>query len=577
MGLKRGSQSWLVGGGREEGEDFADTARRELEEESGFSEVVKLISLGDPVYSYYYNDVKQSNRRSFGHNYLAILDPATQGDQKQEEHESFETEWLDFDTLYGNIAKVGGGVEHWLDALAKAKEAASAFDRNEEYSAPCFHGDGIIINSGPYNGLPSSEVREKIVVDLEAKQQGKERINYKIRDWLISRQRYWGAPIPIIHCEKDGAVAVPEDQLPVTLPLMESYEPSGDGRSPLARVPEFVNTTCPRCGGPAVRETDTMDGFACSSWYFLRFADSHNSEKPFDPEKIKYWLPVDDYIGGAEHAVMHLLYARMWTKVMQDEGLIDFGEPFKKLRNHGMILAPDGRKMSKSWGNVIAPDDLIEQGYGADAIRIMELFVGPWNQEANWSVEGMGGSYRFLQRVWGLAQEVSESQIAATEDSLELQQITHRAIKRVTKDLETMGFNTAIAGLMETVNSLYKLKTTHPITKDGSWKWAVETLLLLLAPFAPHIVDELWEQLGHQSSIHIQDWPKYDEKYLVSDAMIIVVQINGKVRAQLTLPTESTEDQVIAAAKADTKVKQYLTGEPKKTIYIANKLVSFVV
>jgi leucyl-tRNA synthetase len=385
----------------------------------------------------------------------------------------------------------------------------------------------------------------------------------------------------MIHCEKDGTVPVPEDQLPVVLPPMDSYEPSGDGRSPLARAEDWVNVTCPTCGGPAKRETDTMDGFACSSWYFLRFADPHNSERAFDADKVKYWLPVDDYIGGAEHAVMHLLYARMWTKVMQDEGLIDFGEPFKKLRNQGMILAPDGSKMSKSKGNTIEPDGLIEQGYGADAIRIMELFIGPWNQMAAWSVEGMGGSFRFLQRVWALTQEVLAADTGAQEtaDTTELKRILHRTIKKVTDDLETLSFNTAIAAMMEAVNDLYAVKKTLPVTASPeAWRWATGTLSQLLAPFAPHITEELWAQAGNTSSIHLSDWPSYEEQYLKRDQITVVVQVNGKVRAQLEVAADTAEADVIAVAKQEEKVAGYLAGKDlKKTVYVPGKLVSFVV
>jgi leucyl-tRNA synthetase len=442
---------------------------------------------------------------------------------------------------------------------------------------------GKMMNSGPLDGLEIKDAIEKMKDLMEERGMGKRTHTYRIRDWLISRQRYWGAPIPIIHCETDGAVPVPEDQLPVALPEMESYEPSGDGRSPLARVPEFVNTTCPKCGGPATRETDTMDGFACSSWYFLRFADPHNKQQAFDDGKVKYWLPVDDYIGGAEHAVMHLLYARMWTKVMQDAGLIDFGEPFKRLRNHGMILAPDGRKMSKSWGNTIEPGSLIDQGYGADSIRIMELFIGPWNQTANWSVEGMGGSFRFLQRVWALAQEVAavpqgEDKADAT-DATEVTRIIHRTTKKVTDDLETMSFNTAIAAMMEAINGLYAAKNSIPVAEaPAAWRAAIETLLHLLAPFTPHLSDELWEQFGHTESIHVAKWPAYDEQYLVSETMTIVVQVNGKVRAQLEVPTAATQEQVETTAKHDGKVSSYLEGKDiKKTIYVPGKLISFVV
>ncbi len=439
--------------------------------------------------------------------------------------------------------------------------------------------EGTLVNSGPYTGLRTAEAHGRIMADLTAKGAGKDTVNYKIRDWLISRQRYWGAPIPMIHCEKDGIVPVPEDQLPVALPDMESYEPSGDGRSPLARVPEWVNVACPQCGGPAQRETDTMDGFACSSWYFLRFADPHNAEKPFDTEKIKHWLPVDDYIGGAEHAVMHLLYARMWTKVMQDEGLIDFGEPFKTLRNQGMILAPDGNKMSKSKGNTIEPDGLIEQGYGADTIRIMELFIGPWNQSAAWSVEGMGGSFRFLQRVWALAQDVVSHSGDDQTDATEIKRIVHRTAKKVSDDLESLSFNTAIAAMMQAVNDLYVQKTKVPFDQaPGTWRWAVETLSKLLAPFAPHVAEELWQEFAHDSSIHLSEWPTHDDQYLVSDTMAIAVQVNGKLRGTIEVATDATEDQVVEAAKQQEKVATYLAGNDlKKAIYVAGKLVSFVI
>ncbi len=340
-----------------------------------------------------------------------------------------------------------------------------------------FHSEGVVINSDKYDGMRSEVMREKILADFVEAGAAEEVINYKIRDWLISRQRYWGAPIPVIHCPKDGAVPVPEKDLPVVLPEVKSYEPSGDGRSPLAKVPEFVNTMCPKCGGKAERETDTMDGFACSSWYFLRFADPHNDKEAFAKDKAKFWLPVDDYIGGAEHAVMHLLYARFWTKVMHDEGLIDFKEPFSTLRNQGMILAPDGQKMSKSKGNTIEPDEIIDQGYGADSIRLMELFIGPWNQAANWSVSGVAGTNRFLQRVWVLAQEFMDSEGGSKGESEDIRRAAHKAIKKVSEDLQDLSFNTAIAAQMELVNELYRIKAADDYgSKD--WPWALEILLL---------------------------------------------------------------------------------------------------
>ena len=442
-------------------------------------------------------------------------------------------------------------------------------------------GAGKQVNSGEFDGLDNKEAGQRIFSQLVANGQAKEQVNYKIRDWLISRQRYWGAPIPIVHCPTDGAVAVPDDQLPVRLPEIESYEPSGDGRSPLANVPEFVNTTCPTCGGPAERETDTMDGFACSSWYFLRFADPHNDDQPFDDAKAKFWLPVDDYIGGAEHAVMHLLYARFWTKVMQDEGLIDFSEPFKTLRNHGMILAPDGAKMSKSKGNTIEPGVLIDQGYGADAIRIMELFIGPWNQSANWSVEGMGGAHRFLQRIWTLTQEYLAVQQAgvtgADEPNQTLLRAIHKTTKKVGDDLASLSFNTAVAALMELVNELYKVKAADGY-RSAEWRQTLETLLQLLAPFAPHISEELWSQLGQAMSVHTSVWPEYDETYLIESSVTIVVQVNGKLRAQLTVDKDASEAVIVEQAQADANVATYINDKQViKTVFVANKLVNFVV
>ncbi len=449
--------------------------------------------------------------------------------------------------------------------------------QNDTSGDECSSGEGRMINSGDFDGQSSSEARENIVKFLEKKGMGTEVVNYKMRDWLISRQRYWGAPIPIIHCPKDGAVAVPEDQLPVVLPEVESYEPSGNGRSPLANVPEFVNTTCPQCGGPAERETDTMDGFACSSWYFLRFADPHNDKQAFSNDLAKFWLPVDDYIGGAEHAVMHLLYARFWTKVMYDEKLINFQEPFTTLRNHGMILAPDGRKMSKSKGNTIEPDDIIAQGYGADSVRIMELFIGPWNQRANWSVEGMGGAFRFLQRTWTLVQEFIERPEKAGGESLELRRTIHKTTKKVSEDMLDLSFNTSIAALMECVNELYRIKAADSYA-SSDWPLTIATLLQLLAPFAPHIADELWSQMDHNRSIHISDWPEYDEKYLILDTITVVIQVNGKLRGEIQVSSDSPEAEVVKAAQANEHAAAFLHGQTiRKTIYVPDKLVNFVI
>jgi leucyl-tRNA synthetase len=442
-----------------------------------------------------------------------------------------------------------------------------------------FTEEGISVNSNDYSNLPSSEMREKIVADLEKQDVGKEKVNYRMRDWLISRQRYWGAPIPIIHCPDHGPVAVPDDQLPVELPELKSYQPTGEGTSVLAAVSEWVNTNCPKCGKPAKRETDTMDGFACSSWYFLRFADPHNDTKPFDKVKVDEWLPVDDYIGGAEHAVMHLLYARFWTKVMKDAGLINFGEPFKALRNQGMILAPDGRKMSKSWNNTITPDEIIEQGYGADSIRLLELFIGPWNQEANWSVEGLGGCFKFLQRVWSITQKYIEADQTKDESELEsdLLVAAHSAIKKVSADIKDMSFNTAIAALMEFTNDLYKIEAKQSFNPAQTWDFAIKTLMKLLAPFAPHITEELWAQLGQKGSVHQTSWPVHDETYLVKNTVTIAIQVNGKLRGEVEMPKDSSQEAVEQAAKVHENAAQYLGGEIRKVIYIEKKIINFVV
>ena len=450
--------------------------------------------------------------------------------------------------------------------------------QNDAPDDECSHAEGVMINSGPYDGMSSEDAREKIVADLEKQKVATEKVNYKIRDWLISRQRYWGAPIPVVHCDKDGIVLVPDDQLPVKLPELTNFQPTGKG-SALASATDWVNVDCPKCGGPAKRETDTMDGFACSSWYFLRFADPHNDKEPFSKQKAKFWLPVDDYIGGAEHAVMHLLYARMWTKVMHDAGLIDFDEPFKSLRNHGMILAPDGRKMSKSWGNVIAPDDIIEQGYGADAIRIMELFIGPWNQSAAWSVEGMGGCFRFLQRVWTITQQFIEApELSSTGKQPDIVAETHRTIQKVTEDIRDMGFNTAISSLMEFTNTLYKAKAEQQFADTDAWRAALDALVQLLAPFAPHIAEELWSDLGHDGSVHLTSWPEWDDSLLAHEQMTIAVQVNGKLRGTITVPSDADKEAVLAAAQADPKVAAHIDGQPiRKQIYVPSKLVNFVV
>jgi leucyl-tRNA synthetase len=437
---------------------------------------------------------------------------------------------------------------------------------------------GIVINSSQYDGMQSEEFKSVITKWLEDNGKGKKDVNYKIRDWLISRQRYWGAPIPIIHCENCGTVPVPEEDLPVKLPHIDNFQPAGDGQSPLARVDEFVNTTCPKCGGKAKRETDTMDGFACSSWYFLRYASPHESKRPFDPEKVKYWLPVDVYVGGAEHAVMHLIYARFWTKVMYDAGLVKFEEPFAKLLNQGMLLGSDHQKMSKSKGNVVTPDSMVEK-YGADALRGYILFMGPFEGEVIWEEKGCAGLHRFLGRVWEMITEIEYGDEQLDEANTNyLRRIQHKLILKVTSDIENFRFNTPVSTFMETYNSLSHYSTDLKVTRSSVWKEIIETYLILLAPICPYITEEMWETLGHKGSIHLQTWPEGDTTLAKDDMVKIPVQVNGKLRDVLQVPAGTSEEAIQDMAFSSDKIKKYIDGKKiKKVIIPKGKIVSIVV
>jgi leucyl-tRNA synthetase len=451
-----------------------------------------------------------------------------------------------------------------------------------EWTEDCaFEGQGIMVNSGPFDGQLSTEAWHGIADRMEEAGYGRRTIQYRMRDWLISRQRYWGAPIPIVHCEQCGAVAVPEEDLPVLLPHVPDYEPRGDGRSPLANVPEFLHTTCPDCGGPAQRETDTLDGFACSSWYFLRFADREYDEGPFNPEAVQRWLPVDLYVGGAEHAVMHLLYARFWTKVLADAGLIEFREPFPRLASQGILHAADGKRMSKSGGNVVTPDEVVER-YGADILRMYLLFMAPFDRNVNWDEEGITGAERFLQRVWRICHESGQvgNQANVSQENA-LRRATHKTIQRVTDDIDSFKFNTAVAAMMEFANTLWANWEQHSSGGEPAspaFDEAVDVLIRLLAPFAPHISEELWAQRGGRYSVHQQPWPEYDLDLTVDESITLVVQVNGKVRDRIVVPAGIDDEEARQRALDSERVQRHLDGRtPKMVIVVPGRLVNIVI
>jgi leucyl-tRNA synthetase len=437
---------------------------------------------------------------------------------------------------------------------------------------------GTMVNSGQFDGLPSEKGMEKISDFLERRGWGKRTISYKLRDWLISRQRYWGAPIPIVYCPSCGIVPVPEKDLPVLLPEDAEFKPTGE--SPLRYCERFVNTTCPRCSAPAKRETDTMDTFMCSSWYFLRYVSPHYENAPFDAERIKYWLPVDLYTGGAEHAVMHLFYARFFIKALRDMGLVGFGEPFSRLFNQGVIIA-ERQKMSKSKGNVVTPDAYVSE-LGADAVRAYLMFIGPWEQGGEWNDSGISGISRWLNRVWNLVTggyghggEVSPAVKGKAER--DLSRLTHQTIKKVTEDMERLRFNTMLAALMEFTNYLTKVREEGMVSLL-QWGEAIDTLLLLLAPTTPHLAEELWQQRGHEYSIHNQNWPRWDEELARDEEITLVVQVNGRLRDRITVPASITEAEAKKVALESRRVKAYLEGkEITNMVYVPGRLINLVV
>ena len=443
-----------------------------------------------------------------------------------------------------------------------------------------FTEDGILVNSGDFNGKTSEEARQALGDYFTEQGTGRKTVNFRLRDWLISRQRYWGCPIPVVYCEKCGEQLVPEDQLPVKLPEDVSFD--GGAISPLATSENFLNTTCPCCGGPARREIDTMDTFIDSSWYFLRYADARNDKEVFNKEIAKYWMNVDQYIGGIEHAILHLLYARFFVKVLHDIGLVEVNEPFKALLTQGMVLK-EGSKMSKSKGNVVSPEEIIAK-YGADTARLFILFAAPVDRDLDWSDQGVEGSYRFLGRVWRIIDTYQQLGTTGHHDSLSkdetaLRRELHRAIKKVTEDLDgKFNFNTAISTVMELVNAMYQFKDSHDTVQSELAKELVEKLTLLLAPFVPHITEEIWHECGFEGSVHAASWPTYEESALVVDEVEVAVQVNGKVRDKLTVSVSLSKEELEAAAKALPRVQEFTEGKTiVKVIVVPKKLINIVV
>ena len=559
--MERHGGMLFIGGGVEPDEDETEAAKREIAEETGYTDLSLVSKLPYLVHSYYYSNVKDRNYYARMRGLLFELKSDDQAVQQLDEGEKskFGLKWVD----HASASKLvdDQGHAHIFEALVNGM---------------VFTSEGIMCGSGVYDGMSSAEARERIVADLAKEGLAREKINYRLRDWIFSRQHYWGEPIPIIHCPEHGEVPVPLDQLPVELPKVERYEPTDTGESPLAVIEDWVNTECPICSKPAKRETDTMPNWAGSSWYYLRYFDPKDDQAFADRKKLDYWGAVDMYLGGMEHTTLHLLYSRFWHQFFFDQGLVPTPEPYDARRGQGIILAADGTKMSKSKGNIVNPTEIIDSGYGADALRLAITFLAPYDQTTPWSPEALGGTFRFLQRTWSLTQQYLETE-GGSQESDELRRIINRTIKKVSSDLKEMGLNTAIASLMECVNELYKLKAKDNFA-SMEWQWALESLLKLIAPFAPHLSEELWHDLGNEESIHITDWPGYDEQYIAEANVTIAVQINGKVRAQVLVPRGGSQDVAYEAALADDKVKSYVVGQKfLKIIFVPDKLLSLVV
>ncbi len=571
----------FVTGGVEGGEDVIEAARREILEETGYSELKYIKTLGGPVECHFYAEHKDENRKAHFSTIVFELASEKRAIVTEDEKNKHEVAWMSWQELKSD----------------KNLKCAEFFIWDDRFNNPvhAFCDEGVSINSGEFNGLSSEDVKKKITEFAG----GKWVETFKLRDWIFSRQRYWGEPIPTVFCENckkrisnfqfpisnknsksefsegelanPGWIAIPEKDLPLVLPKVKNYKPTDTGESPLADISSWVNTKCPQCGGKARRETDTMPNWAGSSWYYLRYADPKNSKKFADPKNLKYFTPVDWYNGGMEHTTLHLLYSRFWHKFLYDQKLVPTKEPYQKRTSHGMILAENGEKMSKSRGNVINPDDIVKM-YGADTLRVYEMFMGPFDQAIAWDTNSISGSRRFLERVWRLQFKVARGTLANEKNKAlaTTETLLHKTIQKVTDDIETMHFNTAISAMMILVNEFEK---AEKVSREQ-----YEKLILLLSPFAPHIAEELWQVVGNKKSLSAQKWPKADPKKMKESEVSFVVQINGKVRAQMTVPAGQTQDEAVSLAQKMPDVDKWLSGKKiVKTIHIQDRLLNFVI
>ena len=553
----------LITGGIEEGEDLVEAAKREVLEETGYKNLKFVTDPEIAIHCLFYHQQKKQNRWARFNYVFFELENEERETVGEEESKKLEAVWVPKDELTEFFTVEEG--EFIVDYLDSRKIIHT--------------GEGVMINSGEYDGMFSSETRDKIVADLEKKGLAKEKTQYKINDWSVSRQRYWGAPIPIIHCDDCGDVLIEDKDLPVVLPELEDFQPSGDGRSALARAKDWLEVDCPKCGKKAERETDTLDTYICSSWYMLRYMDPFNSKEIFDKDITNKWMPIDFY-NGADHATAHMIYARFITRFFHKKGLLDNPEPFKKFLFNGKVTASDGRMFSKSKGNGVDPLEIIDNGYGADALRTYLMFAAPLDQWVRWDENGVPGCHRFLNRLWTLNQEYLEaekSEAKAEGKSKQLLRLVNKTIYKVTHDIEELKYNTAISAMMAAVNELYKIKAEDNY-QSKEWKFALESMAQIVAPFAPHMAEAMWRDLGNDDSVQVDHWPKWDEKYLVDDMITIVVQVNGKVRANIEVSAGAAEDEIKEKALSDQNVQKYVENKkPTKIIYVPGRLVNVVV